>query len=645
MTGELVRRHTGAVVRGFALGGLAVAAAVSFTLQMALFVPGFILGMVFLLPRPLVVARWLPDLARRLAGRWSGVEISSPYRPRPQPPQPGPDGLYERDRQLYRRPWFPAWMDRIDWVLGDTATWRDLRWAFLEPVVGGPLAVLPAALVAGGGWLGYVGVTDPTGAGWWAVPLGLLAATAGVTVAPALLSAHARWTRLLLRPVKPVLTPVKRWILLRLLVLVRMLALLGLTLLVVPVGVLSALAVILSYGVGLIVVLPPVVEHSRPLANLRRRLARWSGVDIPEPYRPRPSLQRRPDGLYQVDKALYKTTRMAAYAQRVTWLNRDPASWRDIIWQLLDPLVGGALLTVPLGAIGYGIWGLALPRFTVLIGLRGDDLGPWHGNVAGNGAAAVPVGLALAAAGLVVAPRLLRLHGRWTALLLGPTLRARLALRVRRLTETRADATEVQAAELRRIERDLHDGAQARLVALGLTLGAAEQLVERDPAVARELIAEARDNAARALTELRDLVRGIHPPVLAERGLGDAVRALALDCPLPVEVTVDLPGRAEAPVESAAYFAVSELITNAVRHAGAGRIAVDIGHRDDTLRIVVTDDGHGGADPTRGTGLRGIERRLGTFDGVVTVDSPPGGPTTVVLELPCVLSSPRTSTC
>ncbi|BCJ66612.1 sensor histidine kinase [Polymorphospora rubra] len=643
MTG-LVRRHTGAVVRGLALGGLAVAAAVSFALHLAVFVPGFAFGLVILLPHPLVAARRLPNLARRLAGRWSGVEIAAPYRPRPQPPKPGPDGLYERDRQLYRRPWFPAQVDRIDWVLGDSATWRDLRWTFLEPLVGGPLALLPAVLIAGGGWLGYAGVTGVGGAGWWAVLPGLLAVATGIAVAPALLSAHGRWTRLLLRPAEPTLTPARRWILLRLLVLARMLALLGLTVLVVPVAVLSALAVVLSYGLGIVVVMPPVIEHFRPLTNLRRRLTRWSGVDVPEPYRPRPPLRRRPDGLYQVDKSLYETPRMAAYIQRMFWLTRDPASWRDILWQLLDPLVGGALLVVPLAAIGYGIWGLALPRITVLIGVRVDDLGPWHGNVAGNGAIAVPVGLALAAAGILAAPWLLRLHGRWTALLLGPTLRARLALRVQRLTQTRADATEVQAAELRRIERDLHDGAQARLVALGLTLGAAEQLVERDPAAARELLAEARDNAARALTELRDLVRGIHPPVLAERGLADAVRALAMDCPLPVEVTVDLPARPEAPVESAAYFAVSELITNAVRHAGAGRITVDIGHRGDDLRIVVTDDGHGGADPARGTGLPGIERRLGTFDGVVTIDSPSGGPTTVVLELPCALSSPRTST-
>jgi signal transduction histidine kinase len=139
-------------------------------------------------------------------------------------------------------------------------------------------------------------------------------------------------------------------------------------------------------------------------------------------------------------------------------------------------------------------------------------------------------------------------------------------------------------------------------------------------------------------------VRGIHPPVLSERGLGDAVRALALDAGIPVRVSVDLPGRPPAPVESAVYFAVSEVLANAVRHAGATAITVDMRHRDGVLRAAVRDDGRGGADPAGGTGLRGIERRLGSFDGTLAVRSPHGGPTEVTLEVPCALSSPKTST-
>jgi signal transduction histidine kinase len=214
-------------------------------------------------------------------------------------------------------------------------------------------------------------------------------------------------------------------------------------------------------------------------------------------------------------------------------------------------------------------------------------------------------------------------------------------MRVARLTETRSDALDSQAAELRRIERDLHDGAQARLVAMGMSLGAIEHLLERDPQKAKILLSEARESSSKALTELRDLVRGIHPPVLAERGLGDAVRALAMASPLKTEVSAEIAGRIEAPVESAAYFAVSEILTNAAKHSGAQRVWVDLRHEEGMLRIVITDDGRGGADASDGTGISGIERRIGTFDGVLALNSPVGGPTMVTMELPCELSSPQ----
>jgi signal transduction histidine kinase len=184
----------------------------------------------------------------------------------------------------------------------------------------------------------------------------------------------------------------------------------------------------------------------------------------------------------------------------------------------------------------------------------------------------------------------------------------------------------------------LHDGAQARLVAMGMDLGTIEALVEKNPAKARELLAQARQSSAEALTELRDLVRGIHPPVLAERGLGDAVRALALRLPLASEVNVELGARPDEPVESAAYFAVSEVLTNTVKHSGADRLWIDLHHADGMLRIAVTDNGRGGARIGAGSGLTGVERRLGTFDGVLAVSSPAGGPTMVTMEIPCALS-------
>jgi signal transduction histidine kinase len=220
-----------------------------------------------------------------------------------------------------------------------------------------------------------------------------------------------------------------------------------------------------------------------------------------------------------------------------------------------------------------------------------------------------------------------------------------LASRVQQLTETRGHAIDAATSELRRIERDLHDGAQARLVALGMNLRAVERMLPGSPQAALGLVAEARETSLRALNELRDLIRGIYPPVLADRGLGHAVRALALDAPLPTELDIDLPGRLTAPVESACYFAVAEALANAVKHSGARRVHIRIQHRAGTLRIEVADDGAGGADPARGTGLRGVERRLSTFDGILAVSSPPGGPTMIVMEVPCALSSPAVCSC
>jgi len=244
---------------------------------------------------------------------------------------------------------------------------------------------------------------------------------------------------------------------------------------------------------------------------------------------------------------------------------------------------------------------------------------------------------------LAAAPWLLRGYGLLASSMLAPAGKAELALRVRHLAQTRTETLEGGAAEIRRIERDLHDGAQARLVAMGMTLDAAGQIIDSNPEAARALLWEARDSSVKALAELRALVRGIHPPVLADRGLGDAITALTLDTPLRVHLASELYGRPPAWVESAAYFAVSELLANVSKHAQARETWIDIRHTDRMLRIGVTDNGHGGADPARGTGLRGIERRLAAFDGVVAISSPPGGPTAVTMEIPCELSLPKTS--
>jgi signal transduction histidine kinase len=303
-----------------------------------------------------------------------------------------------------------------------------------------------------------------------------------------------------------------------------------------------------------------------------------------------------------------------------------------------------ALAVASAGIIATGLIGFIGPEFTRLI-----PPPAFPGNTPGTLAV---LGVAITTAGVAAAPLLLRGYGLLTRKLLAPAGHAELALRVRQLTETRTEALDTGAAEIRRIERDLHDGAQARLVAMGMTLDAAGQIIDTNPEAARALLYEARDASVRALAELRDLVRGIHPPVLADRGLADAIRALALDSPVRIELASDLRGRPPAPVESAAYFAVSELLANVSKHAEAGQAWIDIRHADGMLRIGVTDDGHGGAEPALkgageagGGGLRGIERRLAAFDGVLAVSSPPGGPTAVTMEIPCALSSPKTSSC
>ncbi len=212
--------------------------------------------------------------------------------------------------------------------------------------------------------------------------------------------------------------------------------------------------------------------------------------------------------------------------------------------------------------------------------------------------------------------------------------RAEMAERIETLETSRAGAVDAQDSELRRIERDLHDGAQARLVALGMSLGMAEQKLADDPQRASELLAEARVGAEQALRELRDLARGIHPPVLADRGLAAALASLANATPIPVDLSVHVPGRLAATVESAAYFVAAEGLANAAKHARATRVQIRIDRLGDRLELEVRDDGDGGADPS-GNGLSGLRRRVEALDGKLSVRSPRGGPTVVRAELPC----------
>jgi signal transduction histidine kinase len=364
----------------------------------------------------------------------------------------------------------------------------------------------------------------------------------------------------------------------------------------------------------------------RLLTGLTRRLAgQWSGTAIASPYRPLPNAA----GLRLGQEV----------GQRVTWVLTDPASWRDLLWLAANACGICLLVVLPPALVAYGL------TYIVAHGLTLAADAPLSHIPLMKGPGAIPAGLAVIAAGVAVAPRLLAVYCSAARLLLAPTRGSELASQVARLTLTRSQTLDAGAAELRRIERDLHDGAQARLVAMGMALDAAGHLLDDDPASARALLREARDSSVLALAELRDLVRGIHPPVLADRGMAEAIRALALGMPLHVDYASDLAARPPAPVESAAYFAVSELLANVSKHADASRAWIDIRHEAGMLRIGISDDGRGGAEPARGTGLRGIERRLAAFDGVLALSSPAGGPTVVNLEIPCALSSPKTSSC
>jgi signal transduction histidine kinase len=386
----------------------------------------------------------------------------------------------------------------------------------------------------------------------------------------------------------------------------------------------------------------PALLGLRTLARLTRRLLGvWAGIPVAESYWPRPAGPRPP------------------YHQRLSWLTSDPATRRDLAWSAVNATFGFLLA--------------ALPAITIVAGflLAGDGLGRGVGSssssavvsakpgahglptlptpVAHTHSAGAPLeivfGLTLVCLGVAVAPWLLRGYSGLARTLLAPTGQAELAQRVYHLAQTRTETIDSGAAEIRRIERDLHDGAQARLVAVGMTLGAAEELIGTSPDAAKALLAEARTASAQALAELRNLVRGILPPVLADRGLADAIRALALDSGLRVEVVADLPGRPPAPVESAAYFAVCELLANVSKHAATRQAWIDLRHERGMLRIDVNDNGQGGADPAAGTGLRGIERRVAAFDGILALNSPVGGPTVATMEVPCALSSPKTSSC
>ncbi|QQM41515.1 sensor histidine kinase [Streptomyces liliifuscus] len=359
------------------------------------------------------------------------------------------------------------------------------------------------------------------------------------------------------------------------------------TMLFLTVLLITATATLAVVGAGL---LPETVTLVRRIAGAKRRqVTRWTGERIPEAYLPLD------------DGPLRARLRTAVH---------DPGTLMDLRWMFAEYGYGSVLpiLVLPL-------WPAALLVDGVRCGLLNRE----------------PLVLPLII-------RLADLEASWSTALLRPSPRARLSERVEELTATRAGVVAAHEAELRRIEQDLQDGTQARLVSLSMRLGLAKRAYERDPAAARKLLDDAQDQAEEALTELRHVVRGIHPPILTDRGLAGAVRALAASSGLDVTVdTGDLESspRAPAGVEAAAYFTVAEALANAAKHSGSNRASVRLARVATGLTVTVSDEGHGGADETTGSGLLGMRRRIAALDGTVRLTSPTGGPTVIEAGLPC----------
>jgi len=310
---------------------------------------------------------------------------------------------------------------------------------------------------------------------------------------------------------------------------------------------------------------------------------------------------------------------------------RMSATWRGLLYQgLTFPIVGGLLCTLTLAAPAFGVGAIVGPW---VFGRDGNGLtigtwtpGPWAWTTVGIIA-------------LILTPVVVQATAvAWAALVrshLGAGRAEELTQRVETLTVSRDAVAEAAQAERERIERDLHDGAQQRLVSLTMNLGIARSRMERDPEGAAQHVAAAHEDAKAALAELRDLARGIHPVILADRGLDAALSAIAARCTVPVTVDVRTEPRPPATVEAVAYFVVAESLTNVARHSGASRAWVTARRDGDTLTVEIGDDGKGGADPANGSGLAGLRSRVAGAEGTFFVTSPAGGPTVIKAVLPC----------
>ena len=391
-----------------------------------------------------------------------------------------------------------------------------------------------------------------------------------------------------------------------------------------PFGILTFTVTVvgLSLGVGLVplflvglVVLWVTVQLVRGMAVMERaRATLFLDVDLPG----------RPRELVGEGSALRRGWR------RLT----SRGTWKEIAYCLLLLPIGTVFFSLVVTLWSVALAGVLLPAYGYA--LPGGEVASW---LHWSSSAEVWTGFAVGVLALLVAPGVTQgLAAAELAMvraLLTPSGAELLTAKVSSLTESRARVVDAADAERRRIERDLHDGTQQHLVSLAMNLGMAKEKLDSDPEAARQLVADAHQQAKDSITELRNVIRGVYPAVLTDRGLDAALSALAVRSPVPVRLQVDLPRRPNPTAEAIAYFVVSESLTNVARHSGARSATVYVEQSGDRLKLAIVDDGRGGAVEAAGSGLTGLRDRVAAVDGRFTLTSPPGGGTTIAVEVPC----------
>lgn len=398
-----------------------------------------------------------------------------------------------------------------------------------------------------------------------------------------------------------------------------------------------SLVTLLAVGFGLVVVWigMPILAATFALtiwgAQLERsRLRVFLGIDIPNPYRELlEDGQVKPVRRRGLTRRLTDNVMLDVFFKRAWRFIRSAQIWRDVLY---------LMLLLPIGCLGLTFVWLPIPFLAApFISLAGSDSSVffWEINNLFEALLAFITGVVIVVPASMLVNITANLNGEVGRRFLAPSTEEVLTERVEELTESRSAIMRAMHLERRRIERDLHDGAQQRLVSLAMELGLAREKMGTDLEAARKLLEESHEDAKLVLAELRDLVRGIHPAVLTDRGLDAAISAIAGRSLIPVGVDIRLPDRQPEEVEGTAYFVVVEALTNIAKHSEATEANVAIRRDRGWLRITVADNGKGGADPAKGTGLRGLSDRITALDGRMVVESPPGVGTTVMVEIPC----------